>query len=118
MCTSARKQNYYDTGSPAVVDGDDQCNAVVVSTGTCAGDTSTFEACDDDHIVCHANTGLSSWGGGNHFWYTFAHELGHNVGGAHTMAQGGIMSYTDGEKAFYDNGALIECRLGTRPTTR
>lgn len=29
-------------------------------------------------------------------WGTFAHELGHNVGGSHTMADGGIMSYDSG----------------------
>ena len=37
------------------------------------------------------NVGWSSYGAG--LWGTFAHEVGHNFGGAHTMNSGGIMSY-------------------------
>jgi len=36
-------------------------------------------------------------------WRTLAHELGHNLGGSHTFAEGGLMAYT-GEYAFADSG--------------
>jgi len=50
----------------------------------------TRNTCVD--AACSAATGLSSRSGDT--WLTIAHELGHNLGGAHTFGLGGRMSYS------------------------
>ena len=42
------------------------------------------------------NVGWDTYGSGT--WATFAHEVGHNFGGEHTMNTGGIMSYDNAKE--------------------
>jgi hypothetical protein len=61
---------------------------------------SSGASCPSGSAACVGNTGLSSRS--SDVWLTIAHELGHGLGGGHTFAQGGRMSYT-GETPFAPN---------------
>ena len=53
----------------------------------------SMNTCTIDSRACAGPTGLTSRSYST--WLTFAHELGHTLGGEHTFGLGGRMSYTD-----------------------
>ena len=96
-CQRASRLEFTDSGvsqASTASPHDDGCDTVVVETGNCA-DSNLRGACEEDDVVCHANTGISSWSYDGTFWHTFAHEVAHNLGAEHTFGddRGGLMSY-------------------------
>ena len=75
-------------------------DGVVTASGNCASKTYSGP-CTQGDVVCYGNTAVSSAGAS--FWHTFAHEVGHNLGGPHTFGSGGLMDYND-ERALFDDG--------------
>ncbi|KAL1503456.1 hypothetical protein AB1Y20_011941 [Prymnesium parvum] len=104
VCDGSRRINFADSGQPPPSGNTDDCaTGVVAATGNCIASYLQNVACAEGEVACAANTAWTT--SGVNLWHTFAHEVGHNLGGAHTFTGGGLMAYSD-ERALYDSGDI------------
>ena len=101
LCDSAHRLEFTDSGVLPAGGDTDECGShgYVEATGNCIQSQSQGMPCEQGEVACHAKTGLSS--NSVNLWHTFAHEVGHNLGGEHQFSNGGLMAYSD-ERALYD----------------
>ena len=104
LCDTAQRLNFGDSGqSPPGGDTDACADGVVEATGNCISTYTNGQACASGEYACSANTAWTT--SGVNLWHTFAHEVGHNLGGRHTFNGGGLMAYSE-ERALYDAGDI------------